>query len=46
MLLASGRIAVEGNKVRILNREKWIDNAKGIAMILVIAGHAGGGLGG
>jgi len=25
-------------------REKWIDNAKGIAIILVILGHVGGGL--
>lgn len=28
----------------IKKREKWIDNAKGIAMILVIIGHVSGGL--
>ena len=26
------------------NREKWIDNAKGLAMLLVILGHVSGGL--
>ena len=25
-------------------REKWIDNAKGIAILLVIMGHVSGGL--
>ena len=30
--------------VTTVNREKWIDNAKGIAILAVIVGHCSGGL--